>query len=165
MSLEDYAQRFVHPDDRHFMTEELQKATEATDPGYISKLEYRIIRRNGDMRYTVVSLGTIQDKNGRTIRIHGANQDLTIRRKAQEALCVANKKLQMLSSITRHDILNLIMVVRGYIQLSEDTEDKTVLKKYILKEKEAVDAIHPSDRVYAVLSGYRNEGAEMAESR
>lgn len=47
----------------------------------------------------------------------------------------------MLSSITRHDILNLIMVVRGYLELSEDIEDKTVLKEYILKEKEAVDAI------------------------
>lgn len=141
MTIEEYAQRFVHPDDRNIVKEELQRAAMATDAGYISTWDQRIIRRDGEIRFVVVRLGAIQDKNGKTILIQGANQDITIRKKALEALSVTNKKLNMLSSITRHDILNLIMVIRGYIELSEDTEDKTVLKNYILKEKEAVNAI------------------------
>ena len=53
----------------------------------------------------------------------------------------ANNKLNMLSSITRHDILNMIMVIRGYLELSEDLEKDPVLQGYIEKEKDAVDVI------------------------
>ncbi len=141
MSLEEYVQKFVHPDDRHFVTEEVKKAIRATDPGHISEVDHRIIRKDGEIRYVAVRLRIIKDKNGNTIKIRGAIQDLTIRKKAQEALFIANKKLNMLSSITRHDIMNLIMVIRGYIELSEGIEDKPVLKEYILKEKDAVDVI------------------------
>ena len=67
--------------------------------------------------------------------------DITQRKQIEEALQQANKKLNMLSSITRHDILNLIMAIRGYLELSEDMVHDTELREYIEMEGEAVNAI------------------------
>ncbi|MFA4877896.1 MAG: PAS domain S-box protein [Methanoregula sp.] len=36
-----------------------------------------------------------------------------------ESLSLANRKLNLLSSVTRHDVLNLLMVLNGYIELSK----------------------------------------------
>ncbi|MDD1660975.1 MAG: PAS domain S-box protein [Methanomicrobiales archaeon] len=45
-------------------------------------------------------------------------RDMTDRKMAEEALRNANKKLNLLSTVTRHDILNQIMVVNGYLELA-----------------------------------------------
>jgi PAS domain S-box-containing protein len=44
-------------------------------------------------------------------------EDITERRQAEEALRQANKKLNLLSSITRHDINNQLMTLDGYVTL------------------------------------------------
>jgi PAS domain S-box-containing protein len=67
--------------------------------------------------------------------------DITQRKNVEEALHQANKKLNMLSSITRHDILNLIMAIRGYLELSEELVENPELKEYMERENEAVDSI------------------------
>ncbi len=48
------------------------------------------------------------------------------RRKAQESLALANHKLMILSSITRHDTLNQLTAARGYLELQSSlvTEDE-----------------------------------------
>ncbi|MDH7510085.1 MAG: PAS domain S-box protein [Methanolinea sp.] len=46
--------------------------------------------------------------------------DISARVSAERALRVANRKLQLLSGITRHDILNSITVAQGYIDLMGD---------------------------------------------
>jgi len=55
-------------------------------------------------------------------------RDITEYRLAEEAIRTANNKLVLLSDITRHDILNQLMVVSAYLHLLEDTltdpEDK-----------------------------------------
>ncbi len=106
----------------------------------------------GDLQYRNVKTGNLVDTHALTFLIKdpvtGAPQflanvslDITERKRAEDALHQANKKLNMLSSITRHDILNLIMAVRGYLELSEDLVDNPELKEYMKRENEAVDAI------------------------
>lgn len=46
--------------------------------------------------------------------------DVTERRKAENALQRANRQLNLLSSITRHDILNQLLVLKGYLDLARD---------------------------------------------
>jgi PAS domain S-box-containing protein len=58
--------------------------------------------------------------------------------RAQEALRSANKKLSLLSSITRHDILNQVAALRGYIDLSKmSLDDPAKLRGYLEKERKA----------------------------
>jgi PAS domain S-box-containing protein len=68
-------------------------------------------------------------------------RDITERKQAETAIQTANKKLNLLSSITRHDILNQITVLRGYIELARmETEDPKLLE-YINREETAAGAI------------------------
>ena len=67
--------------------------------------------------------------------------DISEPKRAEKALQMAAKKLNILSSITRHDILNQLMVLGGYLVLSKDTVKDPELLTFIQKEEEAVTSI------------------------
>ena len=83
MSAGDFARKFVHPDDAHLVADELAKAAATTNPDYRAQLECRIYRRNGELRHVHVSMTCTKDAAGRTIQVHGANQDITERKQAE----------------------------------------------------------------------------------
>ena len=59
--------------------------------------------------------------------------DITERRQIEEALRLANWKLNLLSGITRHDINNQMTVLRGYLSLLEMKQTDPALDEYIQK--------------------------------
>ena len=119
MSPETYAQEFIYPEDRHLVGVEIGKALNATDPGFTAQAEHRIIRRDGAVRHILVRIGVILDGNGKVIKTRGANQDITEQIQAEKALSRANKQLNLLGSITRHDTLNKISVILGYLNIAD----------------------------------------------
>lgn len=62
-------------------------------------------------------------------------------KKIHEAYQMANKKLNLLSSITRHDILNQLTVILGYIGLLQDIEDNPEKMSIYQKELTAAEKI------------------------
>lgn len=69
-------------------------------------------------------------------------RDITERKRANVALSLAIKKLNLLSSVTRHDIKNQLMALEGYLDLSKDfLDDPTQISEYIAKEKKIADTI------------------------
>lgn len=86
ISFEEYLRMFVHPSDVHRVLEEIPKALAAKEPDFCTELEHRIIRRDGEIRYVIVRYSTKLDSNGNVYRIQGANQDITDRKRAEEAL-------------------------------------------------------------------------------
>ncbi|MDD4137594.1 MAG: ATP-binding protein [Methanoregula sp.] len=67
--------------------------------------------------------------------------EIAERRKTEDALRQANKKVSMLSSITRHDIRNQLMGLRAYLELSRQVITDPVLLGYITKEDRAAESI------------------------
>jgi signal transduction histidine kinase len=63
------------------------------------------------------------------------------RRKIEESLRQANRKITMLSSITRHDIRNQLMILRGYLEISRNNISDPAVLEYISKECRAAEAI------------------------
>jgi signal transduction histidine kinase len=61
--------------------------------------------------------------------------------KTQAAYQMANKKLNILSSITRHDILNQLTVLLGYLEISQETCTDPALLEFMKKEQEAAYTI------------------------
>lgn len=61
--------------------------------------------------------------------------------KTQAAYLTANKKLNLLSSITRHDILNQLTALLGYLELSKEICTDPQLLDMMDKEQRAADAI------------------------
>ena len=69
-------------------------------------------------------------------------QDITDRKRAEEALRIANKKLTLLSGITRHDIRNQTLSLSAYLDLSRQyVGDSPEMKEYISREEQIVKTI------------------------
>lgn len=67
--------------------------------------------------------------------------DITYIRQAEMALRVSNKKLNLLSSITRHDILNELMVLSGSLELAIKTMKGQGGIDHIKRAQKAADTI------------------------
>ena len=78
--------------------------------------------------------------NGEMLRITTL-WDITGRKQAEDALHLANTKLTMLNSITRHDILNQLMALRTFLELSKEEVTDTVALEYVRKEEDVAQAI------------------------
>ncbi|MGZ6639435.1 MAG: PAS domain-containing protein [Solirubrobacteraceae bacterium] len=72
----------IHPDDRDYVE---QSVAQAVDAGRPYNLEYRILRRDGEVRW-VLERGQAQDGGDGRRRLHGAIFDITVRRAAEQAL-------------------------------------------------------------------------------
>jgi|GEM_PF-2181130 len=108
MPAEVYAREFVHPDDRHLVADEVEKARETTDPEFISRLEHRIIRRDGEVRYISVRIGVILDEAGHPVKTHGVNQDITERREMEEEIRRSREQLQAVIDHLPRGILHIM---------------------------------------------------------
>ena len=86
MSPEEYARRFIPPEESFLVAEETTKALKTDDPNFFRQVEHSIIRADGEKRFITVRYGIIKDDKGRTIKTYGANQDITELKKAQEAI-------------------------------------------------------------------------------
>jgi PAS domain S-box-containing protein len=91
--------------------------------------------------------------NGSQIEFEGAEAslivlaDITELKALHDAIHLANKKLNLLSAITRHDILNQLLALNGYLELSQDIlHDPVKLKDYLTKEQAIADTIEAQIR-------------------
>ena len=92
------------------------------------QLEKRYLARDGRIVWGALTVFPITDEQGRIRLFIPVVEDITERRLADAALRKANRQLSLLSSITRHDIRNALMVMLGYLSLAQDqTDDPVVL--------------------------------------
>ncbi len=61
--------------------------------------------------------------------------------RAERALQKANNKLHLLSSMTRHDTLNKVMVLAGYLQLAQESTQDESVRVLLTKMDSELDAV------------------------
>lgn len=77
----------------------------------------------------------------RVIAVTVISSNITSRKISEKSLIESNKKLNLLNSITRHDILNNLTALQGYLEiLMEDSPDEKDLKYFRIMKK-ASDSI------------------------
>ena len=88
--------------------------------------------------------------------------------RAHDAVTRANRQLSLLSSITRHDITNKLMVILGYINLIEKKFADPALAEYFLPIKSATSAIRSQiefTKVYQDLGTHEPQWQEPDKHR
>ena len=106
------------------------------DKRRVRDIEVGLLASDGTVRWALVSAADCDD-----ISIICTVVDITDNKQAQEALTQANKKLNLMNNITRHDILNQLTALIGFLEISRnDTKDPELLK-FIHKEELAANAI------------------------
>lgn len=83
--------------------------------------------------------------------------DVTRQRKAEEGVLQANRKLNLLSSVTRHDILNQLNVLEGYLALAEDVPADQRPDEYLDKMKAVAKTI---ERQIRFTRDYQDMGVQ-----
>jgi PAS domain S-box-containing protein len=86
----------------------------------------------------------IRDTDGSVAGIVGVSRDITDRKRAEEALTRARKKLNVLNAITFSDIQNMIFSLRGYLQLEKSTHADEHPQRFNDQEIELVKVIADS---------------------
>ena len=83
--------------------------------------EQHAVKADGSIIDLLVSATVIYDDRDEPMNIVVSFMDISDMQRYRTALQEANKKLNILSSITRHDILNQIQVLLSYSELLEET--------------------------------------------
>ncbi|MBN1911608.1 MAG: PAS domain S-box protein [Pirellulales bacterium] len=124
MTPEDYANRFIHPDDRCLVPQEMKNAIEATDPGFSRTLEHRILFADGEVGHIAVRFFIVKDEHGRTIKTYGANQDITDRKRAEEALRQARDELEQRVEERTEELVTVNARLRDEIAERQRSEER-----------------------------------------
>jgi PAS domain S-box-containing protein len=82
------------------------------------------------------------------------------RRQVEKALHQINTKLNLVSSIARHDILNRLTVIYGIISLLQEKISDPIFRDYLKKAEESAIAIR---RQIEFTRDYKNMGLEKAD--
>ncbi|MDD4137828.1 MAG: PAS domain-containing sensor histidine kinase [Methanoregula sp.] len=102
----------------------------------VGDIEVRFRAWDGSMRWELVSAAETGEPG-----IICTVVDITDNKLSQEALTQANKKLNLLNNVTRHDILNQLTALLGFLEISKQDASDPEQLKYIVKEEHAAIAI------------------------
>jgi PAS domain S-box-containing protein len=130
-----------------------------TDDNFLKKAEFHIeIRQDTtnpryfDVLVTPMSVGMISD--GAYLCLL---RDITDRKHAELALSEANRKINLLTNITRHDITNKIVAVHSYLDLIRELATDSQQIQYLNKQEQAIMAMNEQ---IEFTKEYQNLGTE-----
>ncbi|HEX3002362.1 MAG TPA: HAMP domain-containing sensor histidine kinase, partial [Methanoregula sp.] len=96
-----------------------EQLAQVTPENPVVMINNRIIMPSGEVRWQRWSDRAIFDSKGTIIEFQSVGRDITESMRIKQALFESNRKLNLLSSITRHDILNQLTVLQGTLGLLE----------------------------------------------
>jgi PAS domain S-box-containing protein len=117
-----------------------------------------------DTKQSLIALTDITDQKRAEKELQALSRDLEQRvaertrelSRAQEAYQRANEKLNLLSSITRHDISNQLMALKGFLEFSKKSLDDPARMSEFIAREEAITGI--IEHQIAFTRSYQNMG-------
>jgi PAS domain S-box-containing protein len=153
----------IHPEDRKMVG---QFFTTLTPEHPVDFIEQRIIMPDGGVRWQRWSDRAIFDDAGSLIEYQSVGRDTTMQKQADEALLQANRQLKLLTSITRHDILNKVTVVLGYLPLAREKSSDPTVVNYLTKLESVTKDIQDQiefTRIYQDLGGQEPQWQKLKD--
>jgi len=125
---------------------------------------YSVITVKGHTR-SVESIGKVISFEGKPAILLSLH-DITGLRSAEERLRAANRQLTLLASMTRHDILNKVSVVRGFLHLAKMKNPNPSVNSLLDRIDTETDAIRSQiefTRVYQDLGSHEPQWLALAD--
>jgi PAS domain S-box-containing protein len=92
-------------------------------------------------RVVSIAGSEVVDPSGQSAGIVLIIRDISLRKKEERSLRVANEKISLVTRLTRHDISNLVAALAGYLLLLEDLEPAPPGDAYVRTSLDLVDRI------------------------
>ncbi len=124
---------FIHADDvdqvRKDLTREFEKGAQFTST-------FRIRDKWGNIHWIEEKSSLRLDPQGRAAGIYGILRDVSDRKRAEDAMELANRKLNLMNNITRHDILNTLTGLFGLVDMAVASDNRNALSELLGQIKE-----------------------------
>ena len=134
----------IHPDDWNHLQFGIERM--ARD-GRAHRVEFRVLRPDGQVRWCVGSAAATIDNDGRVVRVSGVTFDITDRKDAEE-------RQMLLAREVDHRAKNALALVQSILRLTRSTN----LPAYIAAVEGRIKAL---SRAHTVLSQSRWHGADL----
>ncbi|MDD1765672.1 MAG: PAS domain S-box protein, partial [Methanomassiliicoccales archaeon] len=135
----------IHPDDLPTFLRFSEDLTKT--PGFSTVLEYRIIRKDGQIRWVLESIANVVDDSGRIQAVEGAIHDITDRKMAEETITHNFEHFETIIENTS-DIIVIIDQDR-IIRYASPSMTRTLgYETQELTDVRFLDLIHPNDIDY-----------------
>lgn len=122
----------------------------------LTSYEFRFISRDGTIHQILITIDMIPG----TTRSVASLIDISDRKQMEESLKQLNSRLKLMNSITRHDIMNKISVLNGYLVLSQDIASDPELREILETMKGVLSTI---TRQIDFTKIYQDLGAKRPE--
>jgi len=122
--------------------------------------EVECIRQNGERVWVAWTNKTVTDNTGTPVEFLIVGINITDRKLVEGALRQVNTKLNLVSSIVRHDVLNKLTIIYGILSLLKETIKEPTQMEYINQAENAALVIK---RQIEFTRDYKDMGIQTAD--
>jgi len=124
-------------------------------------IEFRIRRPSGDVAWVYVKTRPVGDQGPASAgRFFATVMDITDRKRIEESLRQANEKLGLLGQVTRHDMMNQLSVLEGWLDIARAAEKDKAVLEYLTSMSTAAETIK---RQIEFMADYQEMGVRPPE--
>jgi PAS domain S-box-containing protein len=121
----------------HFIVE-----TEILPRGYSPVYEKEYRKKDGTVFPIELRATLVRDEAGQPSGMWAIVRDITERKRAEEKIHLANRKLALMTDVTYQDIQNKVTALRGYVDLSKEQVPESDRILFVEKERTLLKSIH-----------------------
>lgn len=133
---------YIHVDDLDHVLDAIANAIAYGSKGPV---EFRILHKDGHYVWVEGIGNPLKGEDGHLLGAVFSGHDISARKKAEEGAKLANKKIALISDITRHDIMNAMMVLHGNLTLAEartgEERTRAALRKSLTASRSILEQI------------------------
>jgi len=128
----------ISPEYRHAFLQGLQGLT-LQHPVNVS--DSHLTGDDGKILFQCWNNRAIFDAAGKLLEFQSVGHDITDQKIAENALVQTHKNLNIMNTITRHDILNQLTTVFGFLGLAGETTNDSIVRGFVQKAISAAESI------------------------